>query len=206
MEQTAHPRPSEQVVQQVEPHAVGVMKVVSAVADEHVRLVGTLGHGVACGNMSRWRCAQKRSITATRCSSEIFLCPAHHRAKSHAPRHKQYHPLGAVLTPYEARHAVCGKRPQAGFVAQNEMPQSVTLEQYILKLVVNQLGRGVVVRIDFFDDNRHLLINLFLGEGGMKHDVSQKLHRPLYIRCRDGGMHHRFLLRCEGVEVATDML
>ena len=86
------------------------------------------------------------------------------------------------------------------------MPQGISLEEDVLKLIVYQFSWRVVVALDFIADDLHLLVYLLLGIGGVEDDVGEEVHGSGDMFLQDGGIIYRALLVGVGVEVASHAL
>ena len=90
--------------------------------------------------------------------------------------------------------------------AQDIMPQRRTLEEDILKLIIYQFGRRIVIALYLIADYLHLLIYLRLRINRVEDDVGKQVHGPCDVLLQDGGVIHRSLLVGVGIQVAAHTL
>ena len=79
----------------------------------------------------------------------------------------------------------------------------MSAKKYVLKLIVNQFGRTVVVGGYLVAHHLNLLVELLLRIGGMENDVGEQIYRHGEMVFQYGGIIHGVLLGGEGVEVAA---
>ena len=86
------------------------------------------------------------------------------------------------------------------------MPQRRTLEEDILKLIINQFGRRIIIALYLIADYLHLLIYFRLRINRVEDDVGKQVHGPCDVLLQDGGVIHRALLVGVGIQVAAHTL
>ena len=107
------------------------------------------------------------------------------------------------MTLRETAHIGCGIAAKSLCMAQNVVPQGVPAKKQVLKLIVNQFGRTVVVGGYLVAHHLNLLVELLLRIGGMENDVGEQIYRHGEMVFQYGGIIHGVLLGGEGVEVAA---
>ena len=80
------------------------------------------------------------------------------------------------------------------------------LEYQILKLVVYQFGRRIIIALYLVADNIHLMAYLLFGIGTAEDDVAQQVDRLIQVVFQDSSIEHRILLIGKGIEVAAHTL
>ena len=86
------------------------------------------------------------------------------------------------------------------------MPQRRTLEEDILKLIIYQFGRRIIIALYLIADYLHLLVYLRLRINRVEDDVGKQIHGPCDVILQDGGVIHRSLLVGVGIQVAAHAL
>ena len=106
----------------------------------------------------------------------------------------------------EAARIVAGVAAQLTGRAQDIMPQGMAGKQQVFYLVVDQLGRRVLVALDLVAHHLALLLDLMLRVLAMEHDVAQHVDRPHHVLTGDGGIVDRIFLVRERIEFAAHAL
>ena len=82
----------------------------------------------------------------------------------------------------------------------------MVFEDNVLKVVVDKVGRRVVIAFYLVADDFHLFINLFLRIDSVEDDIREQIGRLADIGGGHGGIENRTLLRGIGVEAAAHAL
>ena len=86
------------------------------------------------------------------------------------------------------------------------MTEGVPLEELILKLVVNEFGRRIVITLDFIADNIHFM-HQFLGRiGAVENNIRQQIDSTRNMFLENGSIENGVFLIGESIEIATDTL
>ena len=86
------------------------------------------------------------------------------------------------------------------------MTEGVPLEELILKLVVNEFGRRIVITLDFIADNIHFM-HQFLGRiGAVENNIRQQIDSTRNMFLENSSIENGVFLIGESIEIATDPL
>ena len=91
-------------------------------------------------------------------------------------------------------------------ITQNVMPERMPLEDNVLKKVVYQFGRRVVVALYLVAYHFNLLVNLSLRILAMEDDIREQIHCLGEMLLEDGGIINGVLLVGEGIQFASQCL
>ena len=83
------------------------------------------------------------------------------------------------------------------------MAQGMTVEEDVLELVVDKLGRGVLVALYLVAHHLALFLHLGLGIGAVKDDVEQHVDGLPIMLALDGTVEDGVFLVGEGVQLAA---
>ena len=98
------------------------------------------------------------------------------------------------------------ERAYTVYRAKDVMTKGMVWEYMIFKLVVDQLGRRVVVALYLVADHLHLLVYLMLGILAMEDNISQDVYGLGKMLFRHGGIEHGVLLVGKGIQLASHAL
>ena len=119
---------------------------------------------------------------------------------------KEHGILGTVEAAREAQSVVRCIFAQALRPAQDVVSERMSAEYGVLKLVINQFGRRVVVTFNLVAYHLNLLVNLCLRIRAVEHHVGKQVDSPCDVLLQQCRIEHRVLLVGEGVEVASHLL
>ena len=86
---------------------------------------------------------------------------------------------------------------------EDVMSKGMPLEEDILKLVVDQLGRRIVITLDFIANDLYLLVDFMLRILTVEDDICQKPHSLGKMLFGYGGIEHGILLVSKGVQLTA---
>ena len=79
----------------------------------------------------------------------------------------------------------------------------MTGKENILKFVINEFGRRVVITLDFIANYFHFLVNFMLWIDAMKHNVCQQVDCPSRMFFQNSRIIDGVFLVGEGIKIAT---
>ena len=82
----------------------------------------------------------------------------------------------------------------------------MSVENHLLKQVVNLIWWRIQIGVDFIQDDFLLLGQLVLRESGAKGDVGEKVKAALVMLFEEGGLKAGLFFGSEGVEVAAHVV
>ena len=113
------------------------------------------------------------------------------------------HAVGGEEGLDESAEVVGLEFPDGGGGAQDGPAQRVPLEEHALELVIDVLGRIVLVGDDFVEDHAALGLDLPVGESGLGGELEQQARGLAQVLLQDRGMEDDLLLGGVGVEFAA---
>ena len=90
----------------------------------------------------------------------------------------------------------------SGF-SQNITSQRLTVINQSLEFIEDNLGRRILVTVDFIADDLDLTVNFVLWIDTMKNDVRQQIYSTVEIGTEHSGIIYRLLLICESIQVTA---
>ena len=132
--------------------------------------------------------------------------PFHDLAERNIPHREKDHIVRRIETAHERPAAFRTEGRQAFLIAQDIMPQGMTLKQQILEVVEDQLRRTVFIRTDLIPDHIRLFGNLHLRKRRMKYQIDQQVEGTLEMLAHEERIDKRLFLRCIGIQFATHRL
>ena len=107
------------------------------------------------------------------------------------------------MTTDETQGILCGVVADMVCLSENVMSEGMTFEEYILKLVVDEFRRRVVVALYLVADHLHLLVDLVLGISTVEDDIRQHIDSVHEVFFGDGCIEDGILLIRKGIQLAT---
>ena len=86
------------------------------------------------------------------------------------------------------------------------MTNGMVLEKHFFKIVVDQLRRTIVVRLNLVHNNHHFLVNFLLRKSRMQRYVRYQLHGTFEILVQHRGINNGFLLRSKSIQLPSHIL
>ena len=99
---------------------------------------------------------------------------------------------------FESAHSLC--------LAQDVVSQRVASMDDVLKFIVDEFGRRVVVTLNLVADDLHLLVDFVLWIDAVEHDVAQQVDGSTEVLLHRGGVVDRALFGGESVQFAAHTL
>ena len=84
--------------------------------------------------------------------------------------------VGTVVLAGEPQSISRGVLAEPFGVTKDVMTKGMTFKEDVLEVIVDQLGRRVVITLDFIADYLYLLIDFLLGVDAMEHDIGQHIY------------------------------
>ena len=202
-----HARAPQQVVQHVKRHAVGVIGMICPTAYHDMSLMGRQLPDDGPVSRRRTEGRQRKALShrgGTARSRTVHQ--RQHPAERHIAINKEHRVVRTIVAPGEALGVGRGVSTQLVGLSQYVMPQGMTLEDDVLKLVKNQFGRRVVVTLYLVTDHLHLTLYFVLRVGTVKDDVSQQVDSQSEVVTMNGGIKRGALLVSKSIQLAAHLL
>ena len=90
--------------------------------------------------------------------------------------------------------------------AQNRLAERVILPEVRRKNLVDQIVGTVRVHLDFFENDAFFLLDVFVAECGVQHEIAQYVHGDRQMFVEHLGVEADHLFRGESVEIAADRI
>ena len=204
-----HGRTAQQVVEQVEGHAAGVAVAEGLRAQHDVGLVvggGCRGRHYGMGSRLLVRSLPGGSLAGGLPLHDPHLQQMQQALEVDVAIDEEDGIVGTVVAPREATGVGTRELLYAFARAQDVVAQRMTVEQQVLKLVVDKFGGRVVVALYLVADDVYLVGQFLVGIAAAEDDVAQQVDGTGQVFLQDGGIEHGVLLIGEGVQVASHTL
>lgn len=76
-------------------------------------------------------------------------------------------------------------------------------EEQFFKVIKDELGRAVLITLNFVDNHFHFLVYLMLGESTVENNICQQLYCTRKVFCQKSAVNHRFFFIGIGIEVSA---
>ena len=176
-------RTPDNVVEERKGGLLRVEKGRGGAADEEVHLMGVLVHrGVEWQGRGRnglpdvwpFGCLDVRS-------AKVFLAEVDESGKVDIAHSADDHAVGGVVVAHEAAQHVGREVLDIALGAKDVVGEGMGAEDALLEVVVDEVGRGVAVEVDFLDDDIFLFLYFVFREGGMEEYVGEELEGALQM-------------------------
>ena len=114
--------------------------------------------------------------------------------------------LRTIEAACEALCMGCGEGAHVVGGTQYVMTERMVAEYHVLKFVVNQLRRAVIVALNLITNHLDFLVNLALRVCRVEHNIGEKVDGAGHVVFQYSSIVDGILLVCEGVQVAPDTL
>ena len=130
----------------------------------------------------------------------------HHTGERKLPAIEKDHVRRAVIARQKREPVRRPEREQRVAVAQDVVSQGVMAEQIILELIINQLRRGIAIRVDFVENHLHLFLNFRLGKTRVEYEVAHQLDGAGKMLRQEHRIEDRLLLGRISVQLTAHRL
>ena len=135
-----------------------------------------------------------------------LLKPHDQAVKIDASIHKKHRFHRKIMTLCEAHGISRRKGSQVLCRSQNIMSERMTAEEQILKLIINQFGRRIIIALYLVANHFHFTFDFRLWILTMKYHIGQDINSHTQMLFLDGSIIDRTLLVGKGVQFTTDAL